>query len=59
MPVSEVQLPDGSVIELQHPENTTEEQILGFARSHWNNQYLLLIKMMLLVLLLAGGYLAA
>ena len=36
MPVSEVQLPDGSVIELQHPENTTEEQILGFARSHWN-----------------------
>ena len=36
MAVSEVQLPDGSVIELQHPENTTEEQILGFARSHWN-----------------------
>ena len=36
MVVSKIELPNGSVIDVQHDEGATQEQILGFARSHWN-----------------------
>jgi hypothetical protein len=35
MPVSQVQLPDGSFVNVEHPEGATEESILLFAKSQY------------------------
>ena len=38
MPVSQVQQPDGSFVNIEHPEGATEESILFFAKSQYDQQ---------------------
>ena len=38
MPVSQVQQPDGSFVNVEHPEGATEESILLFAKSQYDQQ---------------------
>ena len=39
MPVSQVQQPDGSFVNVEHPEGATEESILLFAKSQYDQQF--------------------